>query len=53
MGATADRVAAQAAATTALGRMPEQTAANYLRWYGPVSGWAIHTCRVICLDSQR
>jgi hypothetical protein len=53
VGKAADRTAAQSEAAAALELMPESVKNALLVQHGPVSSWAIHTCRVVMLAPRR
>lgn len=47
MGNSSHKASAQAAVATAITGQSNQTQANIVAQYGPVSGMAIHTCKKI------
>jgi hypothetical protein len=45
MGESVARAAAQAEAAVWIEKVPERVKAQLLAQFGPISTWAIHTCR--------
>jgi hypothetical protein len=53
VGVTPDRTAAEAAVTATLAMTPRARGAALAVQQGPMSGRAVHTCRVVMLAQRR